>query len=125
MYALTRWMIFTIGGLLASGTGPRRQAGLGLSDRVGALGVDLVALLEGHQIVGQAAAVFANEEPFVGVVVLAREVSAPVSGSAQDKGPHRCMADSRVVATSLTREWDGFRRNKVNHNGVHGSSTRP
>jgi hypothetical protein len=63
-------MIFTVGGLLASGTGPCGQAGHGLSDRDGALGVDLVALLEGHQIVGQAAAVLAHEEPLVGVVVL-------------------------------------------------------
>jgi hypothetical protein len=88
-------MIFTVGGLLASGNRPREQAGHGLSDRVGALGVDLVALLEGHQIVRQAAAVLANEEPFVGVVMLTREESAPVTGSAHDKGLRRCVADSR------------------------------
>jgi hypothetical protein len=59
------------------------------------LGVDLVALLEGHQIVRQTTAVLINEEPFVGVVVLTREESAPVTGSAHDKDPHRCVADSR------------------------------
>jgi hypothetical protein len=58
------------------------------------LSVDLVALLEGHQIVRQATAVFINEEPFVGVVVLTREESAPVTGSTHDENPHRCEADS-------------------------------
>jgi hypothetical protein len=80
-------MIFTVGGLLSVGYRAARQAGHGLSDRVDALGVDLVALLEGHQIVGQATAVLAREEPLVGVVVLTRKESALVTGSAHDKGP--------------------------------------
>ncbi|MCO5986740.1 hypothetical protein NE235_11575 [Actinoallomurus spadix] len=55
-------MIFTVGGLLSVGYRAARQAGRNLSDRVGAFGVDLAALLEGHQIVGQAAAVLTHED---------------------------------------------------------------
>jgi integrase len=57
-----------------------------------------------------------HAEPLVGVVVLTREESAPVAGSAHDKGPTDAWRIRGVVATSLTRECDGFRREKVGHN---------
>jgi hypothetical protein len=66
-------------------------------------------------MVRQATAVLINEEPFVGVVVLTREESAPVTGSTYDEDPTGARRIRAVVATSLTRECDAFRRDKAGH----------